>query len=86
MSVITDGSAMADAHEEVVIDRDDEPYRWVCPNGHCSWDRTNNHCWCPSCARQSENGVDVHPEHWEIVDEKTGQTIPYAAVRFAEDQ
>jgi len=85
-AIVTDGSAMADAHETKVIARADEPYRWRCPNGHCSWDRTNNHCWCPSCSRQSENGADIHPEHWEIIDAKTGSRIPYSAVEFAEDQ
>ncbi|MDS0280328.1 hypothetical protein NDI85_21315 [Halomicroarcula sp. S1AR25-4] len=89
---MADGSAVADAHDEVVIDREDEPYRWRCPNGHTTWDRTNSHLWCPSCRRAMEQQGQwsiMHvqsAEHWEIVDEKTGETIPYSAVRFAEDQ
>lgn len=74
-----DGSSPADAMR-VEIDRENERYRWACPNGHTSWDRTNSHVWCSECARQSENGADVEPEHWEIVDKKTGETIPYSAV------
>jgi len=80
-----DGSAAADAHPPVEIDRDAEPYRWRCPNGHTSWDRTNSHAWCISCRRAAENGADVTPEHWELVDAKTDRTIPYSAVRFAGD-
>jgi hypothetical protein len=87
--VRADGSALADSHERVVIDRAGEPYRWRCPNGHTSWDRTNNHIHCPSCRRALENRglMEIQDaEHWEIVDEKTGRTIPYSAVSFAEDQ
>ena len=57
-------------------------YRWVCPNGHSSWDRTNNHIWCPTCQRQSEQGADVSPEHWEVYDKKTGETIPWSEIEF----
>lgn len=81
--LVGDGSARADAHATVEIDREDEPYRWRCPNGHISWDRTNNHLWCPSCRRAGENGADVAAEHYEIVDAKHDRTVPYAAVEFA---
>lgn len=78
-----DGSAVADRHETVRVDRDEEPWRWRCPNGHTSWDRTNNHVWCPECRRANEAGADVHPEHYEIVDARNDRTIPYSAVEFA---
>lgn len=79
---------MADAHNEVEIDRDGEPYRWRCPNGHTSWERTNNHIHCPSCRRALENNSwlkKADSKHREIVDEKARKTIPYSAVTFAED-
>ncbi|MFC4549354.1 MULTISPECIES: hypothetical protein [Halorussus] len=57
-------------------------YRYVCPNGHSDWDRTNNHIWCRGCRRQAENGVDVNAEHWEIHDKKTGRTIPWSAIQI----
>ncbi|SEO72774.1 hypothetical protein SAMN05216388_1017121 [Halorientalis persicus] len=85
LQIVADGSAVGDARR-VEIDRGDEPMRWRCPNGHVSWDRTNNHLWCPSCRRQAEAGDDVEPEHWELVDAKTDRTIPYSAVRFAGEQ
>lgn len=80
VAIRTDGSAVADAPERVVVDRADEPYRWRCPNGHTSWDRTNNHIWCHSCRRAAENGADVAAEHYAIVDEKTGEEVPWSAV------
>lgn len=83
--LLADGSAFGDA-QRITIDRSDEPLRWRCPNGHVSWDRTNNHLWCPSCRRDAEAGRDVDPEHWEIVDARNDETIPYSAVEFAEDQ
>jgi len=78
---------MAVTNESVVIDRSEEPdrYRFVCPNGHTSWDRTNNHIWCPSCRRQAEHGADMDPEHYEVFDKKTGQAIPWQNVKLAED-
>jgi ribosomal protein L37AE/L43A len=79
----TDGSAAADAHEIVRVDRHDEPYRWRCPNGHTSWDRTNAHIWCHSCRRAGEGGADVEAEHYEIVDAKRERAVPYSAVEFA---
>jgi Zn finger protein HypA/HybF involved in hydrogenase expression len=81
-TVRADGSAVADRHETVEIDRTDEPYRWRCPNGHTSWDKTNNHIWCPSCKRAADHGADVEAEHWAVVDEKAKEAIPYAAVEI----
>jgi hypothetical protein len=83
-----DGSAFADSHPTVTIDRAEEPYRWVCPNGHASWDRTNNHVWCVQCRRALESNAMIkvaQAEHYEIVDKKTNRTIPYEAVEFEED-
>lgn len=74
-----DGSSIEDAHR-VEIDRSKAPHRWGCPEGHVSWDKTNSHIWCPTCARQAENGRDIDPEHWEILDKMNDETIPYAAV------
>lgn len=86
-AMVADGSAAGDRQDQVVIDRrkTSDRYRYVCPNGHTNWDRTNNHIWCRECRRQHENGVDVDPEHWGLVDKKTGETIPWSAVTLAED-
>lgn len=81
-TLCADGSAGADAHPPVTIDRDVEGYRWRCPRGHTDWDRTNNHLWCRSCYRAHENGADVSPEYYELLDDVTGETVPYAAVEF----
>ena len=83
-SALTDGSSLADTHERVAIDRRNESERWRyrCPNGHVNWDRTNNHIWCQGCRRQAEAGEDVNPEHFEIVDARTDETIPWSAVEI----
>jgi len=83
-TLAADGSAAADRRDVVLVDREAEPFRWRCPNGHTVWDRTNNHLWCQSCRRALEAD---HPrvdraEHHEIVDARTGETVPYAAVEF----
>jgi 5-methylcytosine-specific restriction endonuclease McrA len=85
-NLVADGSAVADARR-ITIDRSDptDRYRYRCPNGHVSWDRTNSHIWCPSCRRQAETGDDVDPEHWELFDAKTGECIGYARVRFVQE-
>lgn len=37
----------------VEIDENDtlDRYRYLCPNGHTNWERTNNHFWCATCAK-----------------------------------
>lgn len=83
-SLRADGSARSDARERVLVDREREPYRWACPNGHVDWDRTNSHVWCRGCRRRAEAGGRVDPEHYEIVDRKTGETVPWSAVELVE--
>lgn len=84
----TDGSAAGDRHDRVVIDRADEEERWRyrCPNGHAgsSWSPTNSHVYCHSCRRQMDAGEDVTPEHYELLDVKTGRTVPWSAVELVE--
>jgi len=84
---VGDGSSVEDAHR-VRIDRSNpvERYRYTCPNGHINWDRTNNHIWCRQCLRAHEAGEDVHPEHYHIVDQTSGEKISWGAVLLAEDE
>jgi len=84
MSIRTDGSSVADAHERVEVDREEEGLRWRCPNNHTSWERTNSHLWCHACHRRSRSDPDVDPEHYEIYDAKHDREIPFSAVEFAE--
>ncbi|WP_128478359.1 hypothetical protein [Halorussus pelagicus] len=37
--------------EEIRLEDESDRWKWVCPNGHRNWEPTNNHFWCPSCAR-----------------------------------
>lgn len=81
-----DESSVQDGHPTVVIDRSipAQRWRWTCPNGHMSWAPTNAHVWCKGCRRQHEAGDDVDPEHYHLMDAKTGATVPYAAVEIVE--
>ena len=54
------------------IDDEFEANRLQCPRGHGSVGPTNNHWWCPSCARHWD---DVDPEFDEVIDTKTGEKI-----------
>jgi hypothetical protein len=76
-----DGSSDADSDSpRVVLDRTDPAARWRfrCPNGHADWDPTNSHLWCATCAGLH----DVDPEYWELLDTKTGERVPWAAVEL----
>lgn len=81
-AIQADGSAPTDAHETVEVDRDAEPYRWVCPRGHTSWDATNSHIWCQSCRRAVEAGADIQAEHWELYDRRAERVVPFSAVEL----
>ena len=52
---------------KVKITRKSQKWRYRCPNGHTSWEMTNNHMWCRACANQ----LDIDPEFWELYDQKT---------------
>lgn len=84
MSITADGSGAADAREQVVIDatNDIDKMRFRCPNGHSNFEPTNNHIWCQSCSRQAQHDADVDAEHYEILDKRSGETIPWSAVQY----
>lgn len=79
-TVIADGSSERDAPARIVVERDDPTARWRlrCPNGHSDWTPTNSHIWCATCAQLH----DVTPEYWEVLDTKTGETVPWSAVDY----
>jgi len=67
--------------EPIVIDRESaDKWRYTCPNGHTSWDRTNSHCWCVTCAQAAEHDDDIHPEHYELLDKREEKLIPWGCV------
>jgi hypothetical protein len=82
----TDGSAVLDARERIEIDRSkpSERWRYRCPNGHVDWSRTNNHVWCKGCSRASRQNPAIDPEHYELIDAKTDEAIPWSAVEVVE--
>ncbi|MUV59796.1 hypothetical protein [Halobacterium sp. CBA1126] len=62
-----------DAHDS------DDRWRWVCPNGHCSWEPTNHHFWCRQCA---SSHADVDPEFSELVDATTRESYARDEVKI----
>ena len=78
--------AVAESDDILVIDRSSPPEKWryTCPNGHTDWDRTNQHIWCRTCRQQYESGESTDPEHWSIIDQKTGREIDWENVRVIE--
>lgn len=81
-----DGSASSDTRPSFTVDlsKASERWRWRCPNGHRgkAWSPTNSHVYCYSCKRQMDAGNDISPEHYELVDDKTGETVPFASLEF----
>lgn len=77
-----DGSSVADAHPTVEIDLENEADRWrfTCPRGHHAWDRTNSHAWCHPCSKQAQHDDSVTPEYYELLDQKTGELVPWSAI------
>ena len=83
-----DGSSADDRPPSVRIDLDEPNDRWRyrCPNGHAgtSWSPTNGHIYCYACRRQMDTGAAITPEHYEILDTKTGEAVPWSAVELVD--
>lgn len=57
------------------LDDDTDRWRWACPNGHRSWEATNEHFWCAQCAQAAAHDADVEPEFDELRNLTTGETV-----------
>lgn len=57
--------------ERVRLEDETDRWRYRCPNGHTSWEPTNGHFWCVTCARthNAEGAFD------QLHDSKTGATL-----------
>lgn len=75
-----------DNHQTVTIDRSIAAERWrfTCPKGHTDWYPTNQHVWCKGCRRAIEAGHELDAEYHAILDQRTGETIPWDAVEMVE--
>jgi hypothetical protein len=84
---VGDGSAEADAMDVVEIDRSRTADRWrfVCPNGHADWERTNNHIYCRTCYQEHvHHDPERDPEHYHVLDKKRHELIPWTRVQVVE--
>jgi len=53
----------------VRIENRQDRWRFVCPRGHRTWEPTNHHFWCQTCARaEGVDGVFYH-----LRDRRTGR-------------
>ena len=59
---------------EIGLDDEGDRWKWVCPNGHRSWEPTNRHFWCRQCAQQNWND-DVDPEFDQLRNAATGELV-----------
>ncbi|MDL5361321.1 hypothetical protein [Halalkalicoccus sp. NIPERK01] len=75
-----DGSSTEDRRRIIRIDRTDpiQRMRWRCPNNHTTWEPTNSHAYCASCARH----VGLDPEHYELLDARTGERVSWARIEL----
>ncbi|WP_245838505.1 hypothetical protein [Natronoarchaeum philippinense] len=56
-------------------DDDADRWKWVCPQGHRTWEPTNYHFWCAECAKNWSHNEDLDPEFDELRNKKTGETV-----------
>jgi len=57
--------------EKIMLNDKADRWKWVCPNGHRSWEPTNHHFYCASCARAIEENIDS--DFYEIENLATGE-------------
>jgi len=62
----------------VHLDDEGDRWRYVCPNGHRSWEPTNDHFWCATCARRS----GVAGEFDELHDRREDEQLDRDEVRL----
>ncbi|SNZ18249.1 hypothetical protein SAMN06269185_3308 [Natronoarchaeum philippinense] len=79
-----DGSSVEDRRETIQINRSDDidRMRFRCPNGHTRWTPTNSHVYCSSCGKARDSHRDADPEHYELLDKKTGELISWSRIEL----
>ena len=58
-------------------------WRFLCPEGHRSWEPTNEHFWCATCARAHAD--DVEPSFDQLRDQKTDELLDRDEVELLTD-
>ncbi len=53
-------------------------WRYLCPRGHASWEPTNHHFWCSTCART----FNIDGVFYELHDRKTHTQLKRDEVRL----
>lgn len=68
---------------QIKLEGDDDRWRFVCPNGHRSWEPTNEHFWCAACARSVDD--DAEPSFDQLRDQKTDDLLERGDVELLTD-
>jgi len=71
---------MSDRTRRIELDDDIDRLRYRCPKGHTSWEPTNNHFWCATCARRDADAAFTH-----LVDHKTREEIPRSEITLVSE-
>lgn len=66
---------------EIDLDDETDRYRYRCPKGHASWEPTNEHFYCASCAQHH----DADSAFEELVDHKTRERLPREQVKLTSE-
>lgn len=83
-TIATDGSSVADRPKKTELDLEDATDRWryTCAHGHRNWEPTNGGVWCRTCSRDH----DIEdPHHHALLDQKTGESIPWTSFELEGD-
>lgn len=70
---------MSDVRRTIDTDVALERWRYICPNGHTSWEATLNQFWCHKCARNVSKS-DGTFEY--VTDRKTGDTLRRSEIKL----
>jgi len=57
--------------EEIQLEDETDRWKWVCPRGHRTWEPTNDHFWCHSCAQT----YDIDGVFHQLRNAKTGAVL-----------
>lgn len=70
----------------IIIDRQCAADRWRyrCPRGHTSWEPMPHAVFCKSCSKQSARANGIGAVYHHLIDEKTGDAVPYSYVELIE--
>lgn len=80
-TIIADGSSTEDAHPRITVNRDEDPWRYRCPNNHTRWTDEGSYILCHTCSSY----VSISPVYRTLYDVQDDCEIPWSAVTIEEE-